>query len=57
MFRPFLWSSSGDTNILYVECSIELQDALTIIWAHIYNGRCLVTILRFTNLLFRFYES
>jgi hypothetical protein len=27
------------------KCSIELQNALPLIWAHIYNDFCLMTVL------------
>jgi hypothetical protein len=44
MFRPFyFWSSSGDINV-YNKDPVELY--ISLIWTHIYNGCCSITILR-----------
>jgi hypothetical protein len=31
---------------MYITKAVELHNPLSLIWAHIYNGGCLITILR-----------
>jgi hypothetical protein len=42
MFRPFYLVIIRRIQVLN-KCSIELQNALPLIWAHIYNDFCLIT--------------